>query len=265
VVLRTSHSDVSKSSSDSNSSNNNRDSLYRERKDNRQVVLSGDVNKSSNHSNSSNNNRDSLYRERKDNRRVLLPTPHSGDVNKSNSNSNSNSSYSASNNSRNRSAVSSNNNSSNSYSANNSRNRSVVSSNNNSSNSYSANSSRNRSAVNSNNVGHNKKLAAVLDSRLVHTEKTNKGSPTQNSGSLSVHIFPARTHCSMTPQVMRCQQLSVRNRHPEDKHPMSALPPKADIAKHYWDVRFVPEAEVGNLKGVMAVVVMAVANFSPGQ
>ena len=191
MVLRTSHSDVSKSSSDSNSSNNNRDSLYRERKDNR---------------------------------RVLLPTPHSGDVNKSNSNSNSNSS-----------------------------------------NSYSANSSRNRSAVNSNNVGHNKKLAAVLDSRLVHTEKTNKGSPTQNSGSLSVHIFPARTHCSMTPQVMRCQQLSVRNRHPEDKHPMSALPPKADIAKHYWDVRFVPEAEVGNLKGVMAVVVMAVANFSPGQ
>ena len=80
-----------------------------------------------------------------------------------------------------------------------------------------------------------------------------------------MHIFPARTHCSMTPQVMRCQQLSVRNRHPEDKHPMSALPPKADIAKHYWDVRFVPEAEVGNLKGVMAVVVMAVANFSPGQ
>jgi hypothetical protein len=25
---------------------------------------------------------------------------------------------------------------------------------------------------------------------------------------------------------------------------MSALPPKADIAKHYWDVRFVPKAEV---------------------
>ena len=118
MVLRTSHSDVSKSSSDSNSSNNNRDSLYRERKDNR---------------------------------RVLLPTPHSGDVNKSNSNS----SYRASNNSRNRSAVSNNSN--------------------NNSNSYSASSSRNRSAVNSNNVGHNKKLAAVLDSRLVHTERSHFG------------------------------------------------------------------------------------------
>jgi hypothetical protein len=25
---------------------------------------------------------------------------------------------------------------------------------------------------------------------------------------------------------------------------MSALPPKADIAKHYWDLRFVPEADI---------------------
>ena len=118
MVLRTPHSDVSKSSSDSNSSN-----------------------------------RDSLYRERKDNRRVLLPTPHSGDVNKSNSNSNSNSSYSASNNSRNRSAVSSNSNNSNSYSASSNKNRSGVSS----------------------NVGHNKELAAVPDSRLVHTERSHFG------------------------------------------------------------------------------------------
>ena len=46
---------------------------------------------------------------------------------------------------------------------------------------------------------------------------------------------------------------------------MSALPPKADVDHDGRDVRFVPEAEVGNLKGVMAVVVMAVANFSPGQ
>jgi hypothetical protein len=30
---------------------------------------------------------------------------------------------------------------------------------------------------------------------------------------------------------------------------MSALPPKADMAQHGRDVRFVPEAEVGNLKG----------------
>src|SRR5215469_3868715 len=27
--------------------------------------------------------------------------------------------------------------------------------------------------------------------------------------------------------------------------PMSALPPKADIAKHYWDVCFVPKADIG--------------------
>ena len=106
MVLRTSHSDVSKSSSDSNSSNNNRDSLYRERKDNR---------------------------------RVLLPMPHSGDVNKSSSSSNSSNSYRASNN------------------------------------------SRNRSAVSSNNVGHNKKLAAVPASRLVHTEKTSTGSPSHKT------------------------------------------------------------------------------------
>ena len=25
---------------------------------------------------------------------------------------------------------------------------------------------------------------------------------------------------------------------------MSALPPKADIAKHYWNVRFVPQADI---------------------
>ena len=27
-------------------------------------------------------------------------------------------------------------------------------------------------------------------------------------------------------------------------HLMSALPPKADIAKHWWDVRFVPKADI---------------------
>jgi hypothetical protein len=26
---------------------------------------------------------------------------------------------------------------------------------------------------------------------------------------------------------------------------MSALPPKADMAKHCWDVRFVPKADIG--------------------
>ena len=30
---------------------------------------------------------------------------------------------------------------------------------------------------------------------------------------------------------------------------MSALPPKADITQHGSNVRFVPKAEVGNLKG----------------
>ena len=32
-------------------------------------------------------------------------------------------------------------------------------------------------------------------------------------------------------------------------HMMSALPPKADITQHGSNVRFVPKAEVGNLKG----------------
>ena len=48
------------------------------------------------------------------------------------------------------------------------------SSNNSNSNSNSASSSRNRSGVSS-NVGHNKELAAVPDSRLVHTERSHFG------------------------------------------------------------------------------------------
>jgi hypothetical protein len=35
---------------------------------------------------------------------------------------------------------------------------------------------------------------------------------------------------------------------------MSALPPKADIAKHYWDVRFVPKADMSAEKLTPRVV-----------
>jgi hypothetical protein len=207
-VNKSSNSSYSARSNGNNrNSASNRDSLYRGRKDNPclrcQVVVnnsnssyssnsysassSRNRNAVSNNSNNSNSysasNRDSLYRGRKDNPclRCQVVVNNSNSSNSSNrSNRYSSNSYSASS-SRNRNAVSnnsSNSNNSNSYSASSSRNRNAVSNNssnsNNNSNNSNSNNSNSYSASSSNQVGHNKELAAVLGSRLVHVEKNGR-------------------------------------------------------------------------------------------
>jgi hypothetical protein len=57
---------------------------------------------------------------------------------------------------------------------------------------------------------------------------------------------------SYAPRCSRISLLMSALGQKQTSHPvpvMSALPPKADIVQHGANVRFVPEAEVGNLKG----------------